>query len=90
MAAYAGNAFKGLAESVVVAAKSGVKSVSEGKDALGEVRVTIEANGRHYPGKGVSTDVIEAAAQAYLKALNRADADRILPAESSTQVQAKV
>lgn len=53
-----------------------VKSVSEGKDALGEVRVAINVLGRHYSGKGVSTDIIEAAASAYLQALNKADADR--------------
>jgi 2-isopropylmalate synthase len=53
-----------------------VRSVSEGKDALGEVRVTITIHGRRYQGKGVSTDIIEAAAQAYLKALNKADYDR--------------
>ncbi len=53
-----------------------VRSVSEGKDALGEVRVTINVLGRHYPGKGVSTDIIEAATKAYLQALNKADADR--------------
>ena len=53
-----------------------VRSVSEGKDAMGEVRVTIHSNGRHYQGKGVSTDIIEASAHAYLKALNKADLDR--------------
>ena len=53
-----------------------VRSVSEGKDAMGEVRVTINVGGRHYQGKGISTDIIEAAAQAYLKALNKADRDR--------------
>ncbi len=53
-----------------------VRSVSGGKDAQGEVRVTISVAGRQYHGKAVSTDIIEAAAQAYLKALNRADANR--------------
>ncbi len=53
-----------------------VRSISEGKDAMGEVRVTINVLGRHYLGKGVSTDIIEAAAMAYLQALNKADADR--------------
>jgi 2-isopropylmalate synthase len=53
-----------------------VRSVSRGKDALGEVSVTIAALGRTYHGKGVSTDIIEAGARAYLKALNAADADR--------------
>lgn len=53
-----------------------VRSVSRGKDALGEVTVAISALGRTYHGKGVSTDIIEAGARAYLKALNAADADR--------------
>ncbi len=53
-----------------------VRSVSRGKDALGEVRVTINVTGRHYHGKGVSTDIIEAAALAYLQALNKVDNDR--------------
>ncbi len=53
-----------------------VESVSRGKDALGEVRVAINVTGRQYQGKGVSTDIIEAAAMAYLQALNKADNDR--------------
>ncbi|MBL8810857.1 MAG: 2-isopropylmalate synthase [Planctomycetaceae bacterium] len=61
-----------------------VRSVSEGKDAQGEVRVTINVNGRHYQGKAVSTDIIDAAAHAYLKALNKADSDRRAPASGAT------
>ena len=53
-----------------------VRSVSRGKDALGEVRVTINVNGRHYHGRGVSTDIIEAAALSYMQALNKVDEDR--------------
>ncbi len=53
-----------------------VRSVSRGKDALGEVTVAIAAFDRTYHGKAVSTDIIEAGARAYLKALNSADADR--------------
>ncbi|MCA9036739.1 MAG: 2-isopropylmalate synthase [Planctomycetaceae bacterium] len=56
-----------------------VRSVSEGKDAMGEVRIAINVSGRHYQGKAVSTDIIEAAAMAYLKALNKADQDRTSP-----------
>jgi 2-isopropylmalate synthase len=48
-----------------------VRSVSSGKDALGEVSVQISFGGRSYHGKGVSTDIIEAGARAYLKALNK-------------------
>lgn len=52
-----------------------VRSVSEGKDAQGEVFVEVSVKGRHYHGKGVSTDIIEASANAYLKALNKVLAD---------------
>jgi 2-isopropylmalate synthase len=55
-----------------------VRSVSEGQDAQGEVRVKINVNGRQYHGKSISTDIIEAAAHAYLKALNKADQERNL------------
>ena len=48
-----------------------VRSVSSGKDALGEVTVESEVNDRMFHGKGVSTDIIEASAQAYLQALNK-------------------
>ncbi len=60
-----------------------VRSVSEGHDAQGEVRVKISVNGRNYQGKGISTDIIEAAAHAYLKALNKADQDRNLGIDGS-------
>lgn len=65
-----------------------VNSVSEGKDAMGEVRVTINVDGRHYLGKGVSTDVIEAAAVSYLQALNKADSDRQTGEDQSERVSA--
>jgi len=48
-----------------------LKSVTCGKDALGEVTVEIEYAGEKYAGRGVSTDVIEASAKAYLNAVNR-------------------
>lgn len=64
-----------------------VRSVSGGKDAQGEVRVTISVAGRKYHGKAVSTDIIEAAAQAYLKALNRADANRESTADTPPSPQ---
>lgn len=66
-----------------------VKSVSEGKDALGEVRVAINVLGRNYTGKAVSTDIIEAAAEAYLQALNKADADRQSGAKAVEKVPAQ-
>ncbi|REJ75824.1 MAG: 2-isopropylmalate synthase [Planctomycetota bacterium] len=62
-----------------------VHSVSGGKDALGEVSVEIEHGGRTYHGKGVSTDVIEASARAYLQALNKATAANGAGREPHTQ-----
>ncbi|WP_010586663.1 2-isopropylmalate synthase [Schlesneria paludicola] len=49
-----------------------VRAVSGGEDAQGEASVEIVYQGRRYHGKAVSTDVIEASALAYLKALNKA------------------
>jgi 2-isopropylmalate synthase len=49
-----------------------IKSVSLGRDAFGEVFVTVDFNGVLYNGRGVSTDVVAGSAKAYLEALNRA------------------
>lgn len=48
-----------------------VKSVTEGIDAIGEVTIRIESEGRTYVGRGGDTDIIVAAAKAYMSALNR-------------------
>jgi 2-isopropylmalate synthase len=48
-----------------------VRSISSGKDAQGEVTVEVRHNEQVYRGRGVSTDIIEAAARAYLSVLNR-------------------
>ncbi len=48
-----------------------LKSVTGGKDALGNVTVKIKRNGQSFCGKGISTDIIEASAKAYLDAVNR-------------------
>jgi len=48
-----------------------VKSVTAGIDAIGEVTVRIESDGRRYTGRGAHTDIIVASARAYLNALNR-------------------
>ncbi len=47
-----------------------VSSVTGGKDALGEARVVCDIGGRTYAGQGVSTDVLEASAIAYLRAVD--------------------
>ncbi len=48
-----------------------VRNVTVGEDAQGEARVEVEQNGRIHRGHAVSTDVIEASAQAFLQAINR-------------------
>ncbi|MCW3026783.1 MAG: 2-isopropylmalate synthase, partial [Solirubrobacterales bacterium] len=41
-----------------------------GQDALGEVSVVLELGGVTGAGQGVSTDIIDAAARAYVRALS--------------------
>ncbi len=53
-----------------------VHSVSVGEDAQGEALLTVEHNGRSYRGSGVSTNIIEAAARAYLEVINRIESTR--------------
>jgi 2-isopropylmalate synthase len=48
-----------------------VRSVSVGEDAQGEAHIEAEHGGRVLRGRGVSTDIIEASAQAYLQVVNR-------------------
>ncbi len=48
-----------------------VKSVTEGIDAIGEVVVRIEAEGKTYVGRGADTDIVVASARALMNALNR-------------------
>lgn len=49
-----------------------LRSVGEGSDAQGEVSCQVRVDDRVVVGHGVSTDVLEASALAYLGALNRA------------------
>ena len=48
-----------------------VKSVTEGIDAIGEVLIRIESEGRTFAGRGAATDIIVASTKAYLNAINR-------------------
>jgi len=49
-----------------------VSAVTGGTDALGDVVVQVDVDGRRVTGRGVATDVVEASARAYLAAVNRA------------------
>ena len=53
-----------------------IGAVTGGQDALGEVSVVLEVAGVAGAGQGVSTDIIDAAARAYVRALSVALARR--------------
>ena len=48
-----------------------IKAVTSGTEALGEVTVHLDEKGRRVMGRGVSTDVIEASAKAYIDGINK-------------------
>lgn len=48
-----------------------LKAVTAGQDALGEATVRIEQDGKSFSGRGLSTDIIEASARAYVNAINK-------------------
>lgn len=58
-----------------------IKAVTSGEDALGEASVWVEQNGRTFSGRGLSTDIIEASAKAYLNAINKMFASCGRPAD---------
>ena len=48
-----------------------IRGVTKGKEALGEVQIELEHNDVKVRGRGLSTDILQASAQAYLSAINR-------------------
>jgi 2-isopropylmalate synthase len=65
---------KAIAEVTKTAAKLQryeIRAVTSGTEAMGEVTVQVEENGRKVVGRGASTDVIEASARAYIDGLNK-------------------
>jgi 2-isopropylmalate synthase len=72
-------AYEAIREATGVSAKLenySIRAITSGKEALGEATVKIFDDGRTYIGRGVSTDIIEASAKAYVDALNRMVAAR--------------
>lgn len=51
----------------------GINAITGGKDALGEVTLRIAENNKErlYMGRGISTDILEASARAYINAVNK-------------------
>jgi 2-isopropylmalate synthase len=50
-----------------------IHAAGAGKDAVGEVHLQLGVAGRAFQGRGASTDVVDAAARAFLNALDKAD-----------------
>ena len=48
-----------------------IRSVTEGREAMGETVVKLRSNGRLYSGRGTSTDIVGSSIQAYINALNK-------------------
>jgi 2-isopropylmalate synthase len=66
--------FKAIEQAVgfpVVLQDYQLKAVTAGQDALGEATVRIEQDDKSFSGRGLSTDVIEASARAYVNAINK-------------------
>jgi 2-isopropylmalate synthase len=67
-----------------------VDAVTGGQDALGETSVVLELGGVVGAGQGVSTDILEAGARAYVRALSNAVRRQgvVAEAEAATQPEA--
>ncbi|MCK5567478.1 MAG: 2-isopropylmalate synthase [Actinomycetia bacterium] len=48
-----------------------IEAVSEGKDAIGQVKIIVNADNNEVMGSGISTDIVEASIKAYIDAANR-------------------
>lgn len=52
-----------------------VRSVTSGREALGEALLRLKVGDHTYNGRGVSTDIVEASAKAFLVAINQMEMD---------------
>lgn len=66
-----------------------VRSATLGRDAIGEVNLEVEHQGRSYRGVGASTDTVESTILAMLNAVNRILADKRLGAFEQPAVDCK-
>jgi 2-isopropylmalate synthase len=56
-----------------------VAAVTTGTDAVGDVSIQVDVAGRKVNARGVSTDVVEASARAFLHAINKVVAGSVAP-----------
>jgi 2-isopropylmalate synthase len=61
-----------------------IGAVTGGQDALGETSIVVEVAGSTGSGQGVSTDIVDAAARAYVRALSNAVRRRDLSASETS------
>ena len=59
-----------------------VRSITEGRQAMGETLIRIRHEGKSFTGRGVSTDIIEASAKAYLHAINQLEIEKRIKSEA--------
>jgi 2-isopropylmalate synthase len=59
-----------------------IRAATPGRDAVGEVSLRARVDGRTFSGRAASTDVVDAAARAYLHALDKAGHARALEARA--------
>jgi 2-isopropylmalate synthase len=59
-----------------------VRSITEGRQAMGETLIRIRHEGQTFTGRGVSTDIIEASAKAYLHAINQLEIKKVVNSET--------
>ncbi|MEX0887622.1 MAG: 2-isopropylmalate synthase [Phycisphaeraceae bacterium] len=64
------------------------RAVTGGKEAQGEVSVRISHHGQVVRGRGYSTDVVEAAAKAYIAAINRLKSVDVRQVSATSAVEA--
>ncbi len=55
-----------------------IVAATPGRDAVGEVNLHARIGGQTFAGRGASTDVVDAAARAYINALNKAEQAKVL------------
>ena len=48
-----------------------IRSVTEGREAMGETVVRLRWEGKLYSGRGISTDIVGAGIMAYINAVNK-------------------
>ncbi|MDP2957780.1 MAG: 2-isopropylmalate synthase [Longimicrobiales bacterium] len=58
-----------------------IRAATPGEDAMGEVNIQARVDGQTFKGRGASTDVVRASAEAYLHVINKAEQARVLEAK---------